>query len=514
MIWPFENDTRTITKKLANRSIHADKRRNIFIILTIVFASCLMTVLALYTFGKSYELKTFLQGRYQAAVIDVEPEIINELEKDSNIELIGTEVLLDSFRIDDYTLNVNFRDSNNLYLYSTEFIGKLPDKYDEIAVSEAYLKHANLSAELNQEIELPLKGSKEKFTICGILKDDGANRRYQVLVSKEFLQSYYTDHIPYNATLRIAGSSSFKEEELKNLIQSCLESYGIHEEQIAYSSSYFESVDNSTRDMLGVSVISILIVIACSTVIYSLFYISVVGKVKEYGRLKVIGMTQKQIKRMVRKESYQLSLLSIPIGIIVGCIVGYVLVPNGWNWLNTFVIIVIISLLTELSVLLSIHKPIKIASNISPVEAVRIATTTTGDKPTNTKKLRRKLTPDNLAKIGFMRNHKKAILTLISLGFSGILLMSAATFLASIDEEDMARQSFGNQEFLLALSDEENNNPLEKNPLDNYIAEILTKFPYITKVDSITGCSADIYLPNSDEPSSFREIIGLVLEYK
>lgn len=118
MIWPFENDTRTITKKLANRSIHADKRRNIFIILTIVFASCLMTVLALYTFGKSYELKTFLQGRYQAAVIDVEPEIINELEKDSNIELIGTEVLLDSFRIDDYTLNVNFRDSNNLHLYN------------------------------------------------------------------------------------------------------------------------------------------------------------------------------------------------------------------------------------------------------------------------------------------------------------------------------------------------------------------------------------------------------------
>lgn len=96
-------------------------------------------------------------------------------------------------------------------------------------------------------------------------------------------------------------------------------------------------------------------------------------------------MTQQQIKRMVRKESWQLSRLSIPIGIIIGCIIGYVLVPNGWNWLNAFVIIVIISLLTELSVLLSIHKPIKIASNISPVEAVRISTTTTGDKLNSTK---------------------------------------------------------------------------------------------------------------------------------
>ena len=62
MTWPFENDTSAITKKLANRSIKADKRRNIFIIVTIAFAACLMTVLALYTFGKSHELKHSYRG--------------------------------------------------------------------------------------------------------------------------------------------------------------------------------------------------------------------------------------------------------------------------------------------------------------------------------------------------------------------------------------------------------------------------------------------------------------------
>ena len=329
MTWPFENDTSAITKKLANRSIKADKRRNIFIIVTIAFAACLMTVLALYTFGKSHELKTFLQGRYQAAVIDVDLETINDLRQDSNIEMVGTEALVDSFRVDDYTLNVNFRDSNNLYLYSTEFVGNLPDKENEVAVSEAYLKHIGRPVELNQEIELPLQNGKNaNFTVCGLLHDDGANRRYQVLVSDSFLQSYFQDHIPYNATLRIMGSGSFKEDELKNLIKSCLTPYGIREEQIAYSSSYFDSVDNSSRDMLGVAAISILIVIACSTVIYSLFYISVVGKVKEYGRLRVIGMTQKQIKRMVKRESWQLSRTSIPLGIVVGCLIGYALLSS------------------------------------------------------------------------------------------------------------------------------------------------------------------------------------------
>ena len=229
-----------------------------------------------------------------------------------------------AFHIYNKQRNVNFRDSNNLYLYSTEFVGNLPDKENEVAVSEAYLKHIGRPVELNQEIELPLQNGKNaNFTVCGLLHDDGANRRYQVLVSDSFLQSYFQDHIPYNATLRIMGSGSFKEDELKNLIKSCLTPYGIREEQIAYSSSYFDSVDNSSRDMLGVAAISILIVIACSTVIYSLFYISVVGKVKEYGRLRVIGMTQKQIKRMVKRESWQLSRTSIPLGIVVGCLIGY-----------------------------------------------------------------------------------------------------------------------------------------------------------------------------------------------
>ena len=114
MTWPFENDTSTIVKKLANRSIQADKRRNVFIIVTIALAACLMTTLALYTVGKSYEVKTFLQGRYQAAVIGIDPQMVTILSNDANIEMAGMEVALDSFRIEDYTLNINYRDSNDL----------------------------------------------------------------------------------------------------------------------------------------------------------------------------------------------------------------------------------------------------------------------------------------------------------------------------------------------------------------------------------------------------------------
>ena len=55
MTWPFENDTSAIVKKLADRSMKADKRRNAFIIITIAFAVSLMMVLALYNLGTDRE---------------------------------------------------------------------------------------------------------------------------------------------------------------------------------------------------------------------------------------------------------------------------------------------------------------------------------------------------------------------------------------------------------------------------------------------------------------------------
>ena len=42
MTLPFENDTGPVIKRLAARSIQTDKRRNLFVIVTIALAAALM----------------------------------------------------------------------------------------------------------------------------------------------------------------------------------------------------------------------------------------------------------------------------------------------------------------------------------------------------------------------------------------------------------------------------------------------------------------------------------------
>ena len=55
MTWPFENDTSGIVKRISNRSISANRKRNIFIVLTIVLASALLSAIVLYGFGVMQE---------------------------------------------------------------------------------------------------------------------------------------------------------------------------------------------------------------------------------------------------------------------------------------------------------------------------------------------------------------------------------------------------------------------------------------------------------------------------
>lgn len=80
--------------------------------------------------------------------------------------------------------------------------------------------------------------------------------------------------------------------------------------------------------------VAILLLVACAVVIYSIFFISVKGKMREYGRLKVIGTTPKQIRRIVRREGLLLSLCGIPLGLLVGGAIGFAIFPAHWSWMG------------------------------------------------------------------------------------------------------------------------------------------------------------------------------------
>ena len=118
-----------------------------------------------------------------------------------------------------------------------------------------------------------------------------------------------------------------------------------------------------------------------------------------------------------------------------------------------------------ITVLISVRRPAKTASSVSPVEAAKYsgydvcAEKKRGKKRAgratekHTKKLARKITPVSLAMMSSARNRKRSVLTLLSLGGGGVLYMIAAVYVSSTSLEGYARTGeFQYGEFLFNYS--------------------------------------------------------------
>ena len=186
-------------------------------------------------------------------------------------------------------------------------------------------------------------------------------------------------------------------------------------------------------------------------VIYSIFYISVTGRIRQFGQLRTIGMTSKQIRKTVRYEGVFLSGAGSLTGILVGTVFAYFIVPKGFYIPNTLITAVLTIIATSLTVMFSVKKPAKIAAAASPIEAAKMSG---NGGAASSKSGKRNLTPFGLAKISADSNRKKSAMTAVSLGIGGVIFIMGTTLIASYNIEEYSRMGayrFG--DYVLQVSD-------------------------------------------------------------
>ncbi len=190
---------------------------------------------------------------------------------------------------------------------------------------------------------------------------------------------------------------------------------------------------------LLILLIGILVIIVSALVVYNVFYLAIVSQIKEFGRLKTLGMTEKQITRMTKYESKMLCIIGIPAGLIIGSIFGRSFYPNGWSWSKVTVIGIFVSFIVYRAVRMSVMKPTKLAAKVSPINALKF----TGDQDFKhigeTARLKRKLSPMNIACISIKTNWRRFAITVLSLGVSGLLFTLASVYIASVNVESIVK---------------------------------------------------------------------------
>ncbi len=487
MTWPFENDTSAVEKKLASRSIRADKRRSVFVILTIALAVCLMgTLCFLYS---AQQLKTLdgILGQYQAGCGGLTREEVARLVDAGRFEKWGCSVEAGTARHEDGVLQVSYVSPEMIDLMGYgEITGAYPQGENELCVERTFFRYFGLSGEVGQTVALDLGDGEKSYTVTGILEAENDSRIFTVWIPETALDA----ESPYELRFRFAGSQGMEPDQLRADIERFFAEMGIPEERTFFSSSYFGMVDLYLGNGMEVYAAAVLIAVVCAIVIYNIFYISVMGKMREYGRLKVLGTTPRQLKRVVKRERRFLTAIAIPLGLVCAAGIALIAVPGYWSWGDNLRSAVVVSLLTYGTVLIATRKPMAMAGKVSAIEAIRTTAYSQQQGPSVSRQLHRRLTMPRLAWMNFSRNRKKAFVTTLSLGLTGILLLCVSAYANSVDVKEMAQSQFGDRsQYLLQYEDFAGREFVEmqkENPLGQTLREELAALP---GVDYVTAYS-------------------------
>ena len=438
MTWPFENDTSAITNKLAKRSMKTDKRSKAFLLLTIALSVCMIFSNILISAGAQEEFKNTQRSKAQIAILGITDDQLSSLRQNKDVQWIGEYAAIGLFYSGNKTITVAYG-SEDYFTHQEEMSlqGSVPQKANEIMLPQNYIDFLGESYRPGDTITFDVTGTGDEaeYTLSGILNEDRKSEGYFVYLSKDLAMSLM-DHLQVTAYTRL-NTDAIRSDSILDFTDKIIENTGIVEDQI-YLTEYSAVMTGVIQSgiQLPIPLLAALTAVLAATIVYGVFYTKIAKNVQMFGQLRTIGMTKKQIKRMARKEGLRYAFTGIPLGLIAGLLIGFIVYPKGFQIKTAVVYAVLIAIVGVVMVNIAIFKPVRVAMNTSPIEGARYLAYSGNAKSSS--KLHRKLSPNNLAKINIQRTRQKAILTLVMLGVSGALLLGASTVAGSIDPEKQA----------------------------------------------------------------------------
>ena len=306
---------------MSKQSLKSSRMRNIFVMITIVLASALLMAISMYAVGQQEDNQRKLSHAQEVGYYNLTNEQVETLKSDERIAYqiqvkIGTISEMDGFEVIPYYVSEL---SDKIQIGELES-GKLPVQENEIAVQGAMLKKMGIEASIGSQLTLSFyDGNKETFTVTGFLKGGENAKQFAVFFSQSYAESgSQLKDEPYEVYAKLYGATTMHPEDCKEAM-------------------YLIGSSVDTQDVLVYGLVGMVILLACILVIYGVFYLSVIGKIHQFGQLRTIGMTKKQMKKLVSKEGRRLFLYVAPIGILIGGIAGYFIIPSGFSIINTLI---------------------------------------------------------------------------------------------------------------------------------------------------------------------------------
>lgn len=485
MTWPFENDTGAIVKKLAKRSLASEKRRNLMVVIAVALAAFLICFAAVISVSIAQIQRNQVADTYEAVFTGVEADHVAVLKDMPEFARVGEYYLLgQEHSMQGYNASYVYCDSDMMYIARSQMElikGELPTQANEVAVSEYFLSAYGSNAKIGETVRLDTESFHGDYTVTGILSNVGEKEANlcAIAVSKAALTQWAGfEPYGYRAYVHFKNDRQLGQEAMAAHCREIAAQFG--SAHVGMNSNYFAS-NSKSIDFVTVFGIAALVLAGGYVVIQSIFRISVNDKIQSYGQLRTIGATPKQIRRIVKKESRKLGGIGILLGVLLGVGGGLLLFPKGFHGGYYGIAVLLTVVVCWVMVSISVHRPVKIAANISPLEAMRFFV---GQEKVHNRKKHRKLNPVSMGFANFGRDRKKSVSIAVSLSLGGILLLVVSSMVLTRSPEQAARLFFPDGDIKIYLSSEQPEEEIMAagNPLDENLRQEILSVDGVTDV--------------------------------
>ncbi len=440
---------------LNRRTFRQNKGRNLVAALAIVLTTLMFTTLFVLSQSMSRNMieMTFRQTGYdgQVSFKSITEEQAAKIAAHPDVAEVGYSMVVGIGRGKELAgrqVEIRFADESYAeHSFAKPATGRMPQTADEIALDNIVLDKLGIPHELGQRVTLEWiadfqeeENRVSEFTLCGFWEGNESSYASMAWVSREFVEdvtaqleaadSGAAEEVPDS---RLAGIcmgqvNLYSDREIEKTMDRILEDTGLTELEYGVNLAYDPDMNRmAAQESLPMYLGMILVFVAGYLIIYNIFQISVTTDIQFYGKLKTLGMTARQLKRLIYGQAGRLCLLGIPVGMLLGYLLGMVLVPVWIQMEDARVsvnplIFIGSAAFAGLTVLISCMRPAKMAGKVSPMEALRYNDVQRGGRSVKRRSGSAGLPALAWSNLG--RNRKRTVTVICSLTL-GLTLMSA-----------------------------------------------------------------------------------------
>lgn len=506
----------TITE-IAKANVKKDRTRSILIIISIALTTLLLTAVS----GAGYGIIRLqlvnaaeLYGEFYGVYRDVTMESIEEMRRHAAFEEIGLSA--DYAEVDsDKTLILTCMDEKARAMSHTENAiveGRYPEAENEIAAAPMFFRQLGVEdPRIGDRVTIALRTDlrstykPEEFVICGLLRQGEIETDFMAACTsvKYYEKSVAAADRRYKVLFSLDESLDLTFDNSEEVMRSLAVRCGIDERDVAANNNYLHWRLNPGTETIAVCALTCAGVVFFSViVVYNIFQVGVIQKIQEYGRLKAVGATRRQMRQIILREGMYLAGVGVPVGMLLGIAAaraalaviikemnagGITLKMTGVSVLSV-PLLILMAALAFVTVWIALRKPMRVVASVSAVEAMRYMDAAGAG---GLRRGRHELNVVTLTLANLASHKKRTVSTILTMGLSCVLFVVLANWLGNMDAEYMARAEVWHGQFQLQLQfrleDEaypENNldHILRANPLDEELVQRIWAIPGVTDV--------------------------------